>query len=504
MFAFIVAIPSKATATCAGNDTINTMVTRRSTHAHHAKPSGSTKRSAQRRATKSNNLGSSPLRGNHKPSYRASSNKSNGVRIPTPSGGEALLTRRHFLYGALGVGAAAAAIGGASFVIKKQEEANSTVTTLEVPESAVTSSETSLAIEDASSRMDVVGRFELPYGTLVWANGDDVAACLLPTDEAKPLAQVGLLALGSGTLSTVLERAVGQDAGFEIYDVRASSQGIIWTEADILDGIWRIYTASSDGLSIGEPHLVDEGLDTTEDGQAGWETPTIAAAGGYAFWQVLPKLDGPHSTEGSLIKRAAMGSGNAEVVYTSHGRPSSPPYALANSLVITPRAETAGTYYQLTHLDAASGDILDTMVLPSRMRPLEAGYGEHGFVFSFDAIYNYGGGIANMGTYTPAASVTDGNYSNSPWYCFNRTPTAPPAWCGKYFMVKSTLSVCGVDTTTNEYFALSAENGADTYGEYLASTGSNNTVVTFANIDDKPISGDAKKYCLVRVWAPTA
>ena len=424
-----------------------------------------------------------------------------GIHVPTPNGGEVLLTRRHFLFGAIGVTALAAAGGAASVVLKQREEAAGNVTVLEVPASAVTALNTSASesaftlVEDASARMGLSVRAELPYGSLVWASGDDVAACLLPTEEAKPLAQVGLLSLGSGNLSTVLERAVGQEEGFEIYDVRATASGLVWTEADILDGLWRVYTARlADGVA-GDPHLVDEG-----DGQ--WETPTIAAAGAYAFWQVLPKVDGDYSAEDSLVKRASLGSGDVDTVYTSHGRPCTPPYALADSVVITPRADTAGTYYQLTHLDAASGNVLDTMVLPRSMRPLEAGYGDNGFSFSFDAWYNYGDGISQIGTYTPASRVTDGNYSDAPWFSFSLAPTAAPAWCGGCFIVKSKRTVCGIDLKTNEYFALQPENGADDYGEYLATTGSQGSIVTYANIDDKPIDGDPKKYCLVRVWKP--
>ena len=37
------------------------------------------------------------------------------------------------------------------------------------------------------------------------------------------------------------------------------------------------------------------------------------------------------------------------------------------------------------------------------MKPLEAGYGNTGFMFSFDAGYQYGGGIASIGTYTRPA-----------------------------------------------------------------------------------------------------
>lgn len=468
------------------------MTTRRSTHANHAKPTGSTRRSVQKRS-----VAQGKVRGNK------SRGGTGGIHVPTPNG-ELLLTRRHFLFGALGVGALAALGGGATVLIKKQQDdASGAVKTLEVPASKVTTLTTSddssefTLIDDASTRMSNTGRFELPYGTLVWANGDDVAACLLPNDEAKPLTKVGLLSLSSGNLTTVLDKAVGQSDNFDIYDVRATTAGVIWTEANIFDNTWRLYTATSDGSSIGTPQLVDQG-------DSAWETPSVAAVGSYAFWQVLPKIDGPHSTEDSLVKRAAMGSDNAETVYTSHGRPCTPLYARANSVVVAPRADTTGTYYQLTHLDAASGTVLDSMVLPRAMRPLEAGYGDTGFMFSFDARYDYGDGISNLGTYAPSAKVSDSDYSDAPWFCFGRTPTAAPAWCGGLLMVKSSRTVCGIDLQTNEYLALQPDNGADDYGEYLASTGSNGVTVTYANIDDKPIVGDPKKYCLVKVWKPTA
>ncbi|MDJ1650109.1 MULTISPECIES: Tat pathway signal protein [Gordonibacter] len=530
------------------------MVTRRSTHANHARSGGAAKRSAQRRGSSAGGAlyagGKKDARGGHvgnvggfgggpglgSNSTRAavkrktrggtqqkagsavagggaggvhkrgggSSGADQGVRVPTPTGGEILLTRRHFLFGALGVGALAAAGGGASVLLKKrEEEAASDITVLEVPEANVTT----LAVDDEESpftklddtaeRVELAGRYELPYGTLLWATGDDVAACLLPNDTAKPLVHVGILSLGSGDLTTVLEQAVGQDDGFDVYDARATASGLVWTEANILEGIWRVYAARLSGGTLGEPQLLDEG-------DSDWETPTIAAAGSHAFWQVLPKVNGPYSTEDSLVKRAAFGAAEAEVAYTSHGRLCTPPYALANGVVITPRADTSGTYYQLTLLDADSGEVRDTMVLPRAMRPLEAGYGDTGFTFSFDAWYQYGDGISHIGTYTPLEGVSDGNYSGAPWFCYSRTPSAAPAWCGGAFMVKSTRTVNGIDLATKQYFLIEPENGADDYGEYLASTGSNNVVVTYANIDDKPLNGEPKKYCLVRVWRPLA
>lgn len=452
--------------------------------------------------TRSSTASSTPR--NARSSTPTSRNSDGGVRVPTPSGGELLLTRRHFLYGALGVGTLAAVGGGASVIIEQtKSDPNDDLTVLEVPESSVLSSTSdefantfSLA-EDHAALVNQVGNFELPYGSLVWVSDDSLAACLIPGEEAKPLTRVALLSLNSGQYTTVLEQAVGMSEGFEIYDVRATSSGLIWAEADILDGVWRVYTAQHNGATVGTPILVEEG-----DGQ--WEMPTLAAVGSRAFWQLMPKLTGTMKSEPSLFKRATMGASDTETVWTSIGRMATAPYATEDSVVITPRTDTTSIHYQLTCIDANSGETRDTMVLPSSMKPLEAGYGNTGFMFSFDAGYQYGDGIASLGTYAPASKVTDGNYSAAPWFRFSRNPTAAPAWCGSFFMVKSKTQVVGINFDANTYFQLDLKSGADDYGEYLASTGSRNAVVTYTNIDDKPLDGEAKKYCLVRVWMPVS
>ena len=455
------------------------------------------------------------------------------MEVNVPGAGEVLLTRRHFLYGVAGI-AAVAALGGGYAYMQANEDSGD-VSTLNVPESAVFTSDDCAQIEDPSTVMSLSASIELPYGSLIWAN-DDVAACLLPTETSKPLAQIALFALGTGASTTVVSNAIGEADGFEIYDARACSKGIIWTEADILEGTWRIYHATSDGSSIGEPVLAEEG--TTD-----WEMPSLAAVGGFAFWQCVPQKDGPAKTEDSLLKRAPFGSASTEVVYASHGRMATAPYAGKQSVTITPRANTSGTYYQLTNMDAESGKVTDALVLPASMRPLEAGFGDTGFTFSFESIYNYGGGIANLGTYTPAGEVSTGMlssqaavatpssssategqpmtlaesneltaastakfdaqpYSGSTWFRFPRTPTAAPAWCGNWFMVKSTSAVCGIDFTNKQYFAFDVKNGATDYGDYLASSGSTSRIVTYSNIDHTPLGGEQIKHCLVRIWQP--
>ena len=415
------------------------------------------------------------------------------------------ITRRRFLLGAAGIGVAAAVAGGGIAIASRMgNNDKSELAVLDVPEDAVSSLD-GLTEIDSSSAMTLVGDFELPYGTLVWSSDDTVAACLLPTEQSKPLAQIGVLSLSTGECPVVVSQAIGQSEGFEIFDVRACSVGLVWVEADILEGLWRVYSAPLNGGSAGTPALLEEGA-------SDWEMPTLAVAGNFAFWQTLPKADGKARSENSLVKRAAFGSANAaaDTVCTSHGRMSTPPYALVDSIVVTPRTNTSSVHHQLTRIDAQTGSVTDAMVLPTSMKPLEAGYGNNGFMFSFDSIYNYGGGIANLGTYTPKTAVqptaADGTgnaaYGDAEWFRFPGNPTAPPAWCGKWLMVKSTSAVCGVDLETGTYFAFDVKSGTDSYGDYLASTGMGQVVVTYSNIDYQPLDGDAQKYCNVRVWAP--
>lgn len=411
-------------------------------------------------------------------------------------GGTFDITRRHFVIGAVGIAALAAAGVGVSTLAERMRDSSAdNIEVLAVPEDAVTTSDACTEAE-AESCMSLVGSFELTYGTQLWTSGDDVAACLVPGETSTPLSTVQLLWLSSGQAVTVLEQAVGQSEGFNIYDVRATSAGAIWVEADILDGTWRVYTAALSDGTLREPMLVEE------RSSADWETPQIAAVGSTMYWQILPQTDGSASTEASLLRAAAPGSADARTVYESIGRMATPPYAAANGVVITPRAATPSVNYQLTLIEEGTDAVLDTMVLPQSMRPLEAGYGETGFMFSFDAIYNYGDGISQLGTYVPLDNASGGDYSAASWFRYARNPTAPPCWCGRYFVVKATSSVVCIDLASNTYASLGVESGADDYGDYLASTGESGTVVTYSNIDNNPLEGEARTCCLVRVWSP--
>ncbi|MDO5041931.1 MAG: hypothetical protein Q4D92_00255 [Slackia sp.] len=417
---------------------------------------------------------------------RVASPLDNQVRIPLPEG-ERTITRRQLLIGAAGLGALVV-VGAGAQAVTKAKEAASAVDTLEVSSDAVTLlSAGSYSALEGDAPLALAGEYKLPYGTLVWANCDSYAACLLPTEGSTPLTQAGIVSLSDGAVATVLAEPASTERGFDIYDVRCDNRGMVWVEANCLTGEWRVYQATHSGNAIGTPVLADSG---TSD----YDVPFIAAAGGRAFWQVMPDSTGAASTEASLLKSAAFGSSDVREDWRSTGRMATPIYSTGDGVVVTPRVDATGVYHQLTLIDAASGTMKDSMTLPAGMKPLEAGYVEGRFTFSFDAGYSQQEGLSSIGTYTP---IDEGGASGSEWFCFDRNPTAAPAWTGTYFIVKSTRTVSGVDFASGTYFSLPCPSGCDDYGDYLASSGSVNSLVTYVAM---PASGETEAHTLLRVW----
>lgn len=408
------------------------------------------------------------------------------VRIPLPEGKHTTLTRRQLIVGAAGIGALFA-IGAGAQVATTAKEASSTVATLEVLEDAVVSlsDEGALSAIEGDAPLALSGEYKLPYGSLVWANSDSYAACLLPTEGADPLCQGAILNLSDGTLTTILEAPVSTERGFDICDIRCNEHGVVWTEANCLSGEWRIYQASASGTSIGSPVLA-------ETGTSDYEIPYLCTAGNRAFWQVVPASSGNASAEDSLLKSASFGSSDVREDWRSKGRMGTAPYSTGDEVVITPRVDTTGVYYQMTLLDADSGSKKDELTLPTPMKPLDAGYVDGRFTFSFDASYQNQGGLSGIGTFAP---IDRGGSSGSEWFCFDRNPTAAPAWSGSYFMVKSTRTVSGIDFAARTYFTLPCPDGCDDYGDFLASTGTHDVIVTYLGM---PSDDDA--HTLVRVW----
>lgn len=393
----------------------------------------------------------------------------------------ALITRRNLLIGAAGVAAVAGVAFGANRIADSIDEERK-IPVLNLSADSVESAAAYDQVEmDACVALQ--SRVELPYGSLVWSSCPTVAACLLPTETASPLTKVALWSITSGLDVTVLDEAIGTSQGYEIYDVRATDQAIIWTEANILQESWCIYSASVSELALGEPVLMESG-NCSE-----WETPGIAAVGPYVYWQLLPNVEGPFATEQSTLRKAKAGATSFSAIVHSTGRMATAPYALVDGIVVTPRADAEGVFYQPTLLDAKTDEVLDTFIMPQNMKPQDVGYGKNGFIIAMGAIYDFNDGLSNLGCFSPTVKPAEAaQYSTVKWVTYTRQPSAPPCWSGPWFIVKSTQAVCGFDPESRKSFVIDPQNGSEDWGDYLATTGISDTIVTFAHVDYTPLN----------------
>lgn len=406
---------------------------------------------------------------------------------------EVLLTRRNLLIGA-GVVGGLAAVGGISSVASNALSPNTDIETLSVPQDAVTELATLNEVPYGDYvKLSISKR--LPYGSLVWADNDTVAACLCPTEKTQPLNTIRLFYFASANLVEVLKKPQGFDEGFDIYDVRCSTDGVIWTECNIYENSWRIYTAQLDNAQLTNILKVDEG-------DFEWITPSIAAAGNAAFWQVAPEPNGQFAKEKAELRAVHFGESTYQQVCEALQSFACRIVSTSDGIVTAPRLNSSTRYYQLTKIKASDFSVADQLVLPHGMTPCNIGYGKSGFAFAFDNIYNYGEGIANLGTYTPMKAVTPYEYEGIPWFRFGRTPSATPAWCDEWFVVKSARAICGVHFASNNFFMIDIPNDTDSYGEYLVSAGSCNRIVGLSQITST--TEGEEDHALLRVFVPTS
>lgn len=467
---------TSASRGAAGTHRSSSSARRSGNYAHHASTRGGTARVRQNRS--SARVGTPTAR-------RVSAEPQRRLAIP---GTNVSLTRRQLILGAAGVAAVAAAAVGSSIAEDHEaEEENANV--LEVAADQVVTLDEFETL-DAADCMEQIAELALPFHSLVWAGPGNLAVCLTPTETSSPITKVGLVDLSASELElvTVLEGPVSIDArGYDILDVRCSDSGIVWVEANSYSGRWNVYHATLSGTSMGEPTLA-------EQGDREFDIPSVAAVGNRAFWQVLP-VSSTLNPPDSVLKSAEFGSEDSVMALSSRGRMCTRPYAATEGVVVTPRADSSSVHYKLTLVNDTTFDVLDELTMPSAMAPLEAAYVGGRFSFAFDAIYDYGDGLSSLGTYAP---ISKGNSTkNATWFLFGRNPSAAPAWSGDWLIVKSTRSVSGVNLEDRTMFALDCPSHCDTFGDYLASSGTCDRIATYVHI-----STNDQEYTLLRTWRP--
>lgn len=582
------------------------------------------------------------------------------------------ITRRTLVRGAIGAGVLAGIVGVNGIVKSKK---NTTLTSeLTVTPENIVSLEAFTQLDEPSAMMRLRGSFDLPYHSLMWMSDEGILAYLTPTQTGHPLNAVGIVRFGNHSTAAgklqgiqkpriVLPQARDNAEGFDIYDVRASQQGIVWLEAHILTNTWRLWCARLTATGIEQPLLLDEGLQSEA-------MPTIGIVGKQVFWQInvplrktkanaheqslsvaasasatlaaqtlattkgtsaavpetqairttskqadssqsgvqnnaqggagsnVPTGAGEHGNAGaesgaqSNVHSSAQDSTHASATHDqqnasiqAHSVSSQPSVscirsaflpgntnnavrcfhesqagfvaslAISNTFICTAeRMQQSRSHTRLMAFDT-TGALVDSLVLPAGIHPVNVSYGTSGFTFGIEGSYKNKTGITKLGTYFPLATTapqasaqnntsnglsadqtmktsqasqtsqaaskgtnsgkTPANapentqhadtsyaafYNASPWFHFGRMPTTAPCWCDDVVVVKSTYSILVLDVRAKTYVTLPVDSGAEQWGEWCASSGTHGAFATFTSIDDKPIGKEPVRACRVKVW----
>lgn len=389
------------------------------------------------------------------------SNKSNHAKTPR-------LTRRDFLGAAGGAALSVAALGlPAVLGACRRSQDTGGVDVLSVSTSQVVTLDSYTEIEDIAPLCDIKEVAKYPKGTMLFSSGDQLAAALNVGESANPLSTCSLVKLADGSITKALNAAVGVNDGFSLFTVRASNTTLAWVESNYLTSDWAVYSAQiGESANIGQPVKLDEG-------NADYDTPELAVIGSTVYWIVQPTSNGPRASENSHLK-AAGGAVAAEIL-TSRGRFNGGLSTSGNVLTAMPRADTSsGVHYELTAIMSGTGSVVAKQILPRSYRPSNAVYVNNAFAFTIPASYDYGGGIANVGTYFPIA----GNQ----WLRLTKQSLTPPGMCYGWLFAKSGSRTVFVDTKGERYFVVDAPDNCESYGDYSVCTGEVNAVYNYATV----------------------
>jgi hypothetical protein len=413
-------------------------------------------------------------------------------------------TRRHFMAGVLGAGAAIIAAGGdvvlSGCTPSKEEQFEELVSrgvedekiqALNVdPERLIEAIDfEEVPMEDY---LELQATHELPFGSLVHQMGPSRVLVLLPGEEGEGFRKIGTLDLGSGTLTTVIDTPVSTGRNALIYDARASDGALIWVEVDVGEQDWHVYAATLEGTVVRNTQLVEEG-------DADYEPSMLAVAGRKVYWTVMPMAAGPANQEDSFFRALDFAQGDETgqrvpyTVLTSHGRMITNPLVTDGIVTFVPRVDTQNVYYQLTALNCSDDRPVDFIVLPQSLRVTEAIYMNGSFTFSIESNYDYAGGLKNFGTYR---DMGDGAYLH-----VGRPPVCPAVSFGKFLIIKTPASVLGIDPVEQKLFIVKPPTYSTDYGEALVGWGVQDRIVTSSlRLSEDTSSIEAT---LVRVFGPT-
>ena len=378
------------------------------------------------------------------------------------------ITRRGFLLGGIAAGVGtAAALAGCSSKTGSSDDAAGEPQVVKDNSKIVSVVDDYEAVDDI--KMEAASTWALPLGTVLAYDEGDYAAAMLAPASAKHANTLGVLNLGDGSLTTLIEDPkMGSACGF--YEMRCGESVFAWVEMDYATSKWTLWAQPfSGGALSGSAQKLDRG-------GADYDPPMFTVMGSSVIWYKMPSTSGKKTSADSLCYIAEPG-GKAETIWKSTGRFACAPRVSDGILTITPRVRNdEGVYYGMTAVDLTDGNFSRRaqLVLPTSVSPFEAVYMGEKFVFSIEASYDGVGSLGNMGTYIG----TEGG----PYVYLAREPLACAAGKGNRYLVKSQASHFLINTHAKTYGTLLSPDRSLDYGDYPASAGAVDSFVTYATV----------------------
>lgn len=376
------------------------------------------------------------------------------------------ITRRGFVLGGAATGAAAV-LAGCSKKTGTSDDAAGEPQVIKDDSKIV-------SITDEYEAVDIdlepAASWTLPLGTLLYYCDGDYAAAMMAPASALHANTLGVLNLGDGSLTTLIEDPV-EGTGYAFYDVRAGDGVFAWVEMNFANASWKLYAQNLAGSSlIGNAVELDRGGEN-------YDPPLFTAYGSSVIWYKMPSSGGTKTSNDSYCYRQAPSESKPETIWKSTGRFASAPRVSDGILTISPRVHNdEGVYYGMTAIDLTDGNNTKRaqLVLPSSVSPFEAVYMGDTFVFSIEATYSGVGSLGNMGTYI-------GN-EGGPYLFLSREPLACAAGRKNKYLVKVQASHFLIDTSAKTYGSLLSPDRALEYGDYPATAGKSNSFLTYATV----------------------
>ena len=301
------------------------------------------------------------------------------------------ITRRSFVLGGAATGAAAV-LAGCSKKTGTSDDAAGEPQVIKDDSKIV-------SITDEYEAVDIdlepAASWTLPLGTLLYYCDGDYAAAMMAPASALHANTLGVLNLGDGSLTTLIEDPV-EGTGYAFYDVRAGDGVFAWVEMNFANASWKLYAQN---LAVSS--LTGNAVELDRGGK-NYDPPLFAAYGSSVIWYKMPSSGGTKTSNDSYCYRQSPSESKPETIWKSTGRFASAPRVSDGILTISPRVHNdEGVYYGMTAIDLTDGNNTKRaqLVLPSSVSPFEAVYMGDTFVFSIEATYSGVGSLGNMGTY---------------------------------------------------------------------------------------------------------